>query len=351
MGRSMHESIVSDSRRWRAGGVVLCMLAGGTWLIIGSSTAAKSRKNAEATELLTRADQRFNFHSHGGPSIRIEQQFSVWTRKLGTVQGTDALIWAGVDRWKEILKIQDYLETTIRGHDSQWRLRSQSVPTLEAWKGRDLVDARINSDRPVIAKAGGVREIHAGQKIEKCVSVSTEQGDDKRLCFDPINGDLLSSTSGSLNYETRLEWDDFIDVGGHSIPRHTREYLNGKLIGQSAVTSAAVLASVDSESFVPPDGAEVSPTCEHPMHAVLIHHGDNSIIPAMYSGTQGAVTFYINVDDRGNIVTVGVMESLDPKRDEKAMRIIKHEWKFRPTTCGETPIPSEVEETLTFKSF
>ncbi len=346
----MRELIEIESRRWRAGGVVLCMLAASVWVVIGSSSAAKSEKTAEAIELFAKADQRFNFHSPGGPPIRIEQQFSVWTRKLGTVQGTETLIWAGIDHWKETLKVQDYFETTIRGHASQWRLRSQPIPTLEAWKGGNLVNARIDSDWPVIAKAGGVREVHAGQTIEKCASVSWKQGGDSKLCFDPVNGDLLSSTSGVLNNETRFEWDDFIDVGGHSIPRHTREYLNGKLIGRSAATNATVLVSVDSESFVPPDGAEESPACEHPMPAAFNRHEANSIIPAMYSGIQGAVTFYIKVDGRGNVVTVGVMEPLDPKRDEKAMRIIKNEWKFKPTTCGQTPIPSELEEVFTFKS-
>ena len=350
MGRPMHESISGESTRWLASGILLCLIAA-VWLFIGSSSAAKSDKNSEGEQLLTKADQRFYFRLRGSPPIRIDQTFSVWTRTHGSVQGTDTLIWADVDHWKETLKIQDYVETKVGGHESVWSVRNQPIPTLEAWKARELLRSRDYDARLEVAKVGGIHEIQVGQSIEKCVSVNTKQGGNPNLCFDPINGDLLSSTAKWSDDETKSEWSDFIDLGAHSIPRHTRKYLNGKLIGQSSITNAAVLASVDSENFAPPDGAEEAYSCEHPMPAVPIRARENeSAIAEMYSGTQGTLTIYLKIDDRGNVATVGVMEALDPKRDEKAMRTIKSEWKFKPTTCGETSIPSEIEETFTFKS-
>ena len=348
MGRSMHESISGESTRWRASGILLCLITA-VWLVIGTSSAAKSGKNSEGEQLLTKADQRFNFRQRGGLPVRIDQKFSVWTRKNGSVEGTDTLIWADVDHWKETLKIQNYVETRVGGHEEVWSVRNQPYPTLEAWEARELRIARNYENGREFAKVGGVRETHAGGMIEKCITVRTEQNDESKLCFDPTGGDLLSSTTESANGETRFEWSDFIDLGGHSIPRHTREYLKEKLNGQSVTTDATVLSTVDSENFVPPDGADKSYTCENAMHAVSLHgHEAGSKLAAIYSGLQGTVTFYVKLDDLGNVATVGIMEPLDPKRDEKAVKTIKNEWKFKPSTCGETTIPSELEEVFNF---
>jgi TonB family protein len=348
----MGELMESQSRRWRADGVLLCVFAAGVWLIIGSSSAAKSEKNAESTELFTKADQRLNFDSPGSAPIRVEQKFSIFTLTGGAVQGTDTSTWAGADRWRETLKIQDYSELDIGDHASVWRISNQSFSTFAAFKARGLVRFRTSSSLLRNAKVDSVREIQVGQRTDKCVALRSAQGDHLRVCFDPMNGDLLSSEKSGNGPEATIKREDFINVGGHWIPRHTREYFDGKLIAQTDITDASVLTSVGSKDFIPPDAAQQTEKCEDPAHAAPIRKPEPSYTPeARDRKVQGTLRLVVEINRQGDAAAIGILKPLDSGLDANAMQTIKNEWKFKPATCGEIPVRSYVEVETTFRLY
>jgi TonB family protein len=149
-----------------------------------------------------------------------------------------------------------------------------------------------------------------------------------------------------------MEWSDFFDLGGHSIPRHTRLYRGSSLEGQAEVTEATVLPSVDPGNFSRPDGSEEWAECQNPIVPPLLERPEPAYTPdARTRKVTGTVTLYLRLDRAGKIEVVSVLSPLDPGLDENALEIVKNKWKFKPVTCEGTPIPMELRVEVTFKLF
>jgi len=178
------------------------------------------------------------------------------------------------------------------------------------------------------------------------------QGDQSRFCFDPMNADLLSWERKGKGPVGVIKREDFFNVGGHWIPRHTREYFDGKLVGQADVTDASVLTSVDSKDFTVPDGAEQTEVCVDPAHAVPIRKPEPTYTPeARDRKVQGTLELIMEITRQGDAAAIGILEPLDSGLDANAMQTIKREWTFKPANCGGNPVRSYAEVEFTFRLF
>ncbi len=327
MGRFLRFANRDRSRRWPRTSIISLAMVAALSLFRCSVGIAKSDKNAEAARLFEAARQRVNFRAPGSPPVRIVQNFTIWTRERGMTQGTDTLIWAYADKWQETLRFPDFLQISVGGRGVTWRLINQPAPTREAFDASALVRFEGAMDHLRDVKVAEIRETQAGQTHEKCVSINAKEEPRQTYCFDSNSGDLLSSTRKSGTDEWRIEWSDYINLGGHWLPRHTRNYEDGALVDQSAISEATILSSVAPTTFVPPDGSERLDTCENPVYPVPISKPDPVYTPGARSRkVNGTVTLYVKVDSLGKVVVVSVLDSLDQGLDENAMVTIKSDW-------------------------
>ena len=219
---------------------------------------------------------------------------------------------------------------------------------MAALKAHALLEPLRVSDVLEDGHFGKIRDEQKEQAAEKCVSVTANKWTHSTYCFDSVRGDLLSSTSKFDNQAT--EWQNFIDIGAHRIPRFTRKFQGGKLVAESEITDATILASVEPKLFAPPTGAEQVEGCERPDHPKPIRKPEPAYTPeARIRKVQGTVTLFVRIDPQGNVTDIGDVEPLDAGLDSAAMQTIRNEWKFKPATCGGNPVATEFEVEVTFK--
>jgi TonB family protein len=326
----------------------------GIWLILCPMATAKRDKKMEAAELFEKADQVVNFRSPGSPPFRVVQHLSIWTREKGALEGTYTLIWVDSDRWREELTLPDYHLLRVGGHQTTWRLQSRPLPTLAAIKARSISIMRIGKlSKPVQNQhVERAYEEQRGPSTAKCVSLSLGQWFHSTYCFDSKQGYVLNSKIRTMSNEQTMEWSDYLNLGGHWIPRLTREFLNGKPIAQSEIKDAILLPSVEPALFAPPAGAEQIEDCDDPEPPKPIRKPEPAYTSMARSNrVQGMVTLDVKIDRQGEVEDAAILESLDPGLDSEAVQTIKKKWKFQPASCGGTPIPTDVIVEINFRLF
>jgi len=301
------------------------------------------------TLLFEKADQAVNFRSPGSPPLRLVQEFTIWTLEQGEVHGTYTLVWVDADRWREEFALPDYQEVHVGGHPIIRRLESRPIPPLAAMRARSLVKRMTLSATLQNWHVEKTREEQEGQMTAKCVSLSLGEWTDATYCFDPDQGYPLSSNTKMLSDEKTTAWSDYLNLGGHWIPRVTREFQKGVLIAQNQIKDASLLSSFDPALFSPPAGAEQMEGCGTAEYPKPIRRAEPPYPSAEKANrVEGTVTLFVRIDRQGKAETVGILESLDAGLEQSAMQTVK-EWRYKPASCGGNPIPMEMEVQINFK--
>ena len=157
---------------------------------------------------------------------------------------------------------------------------------------------------------------------------------------ETVNRDRLAS------YTFLLFNSDYRDLRGKIFPWKVRESDGGKLQAEISVEDLA--AAVDPPTFSPGDGFQSRPGCEFPTIPQPIYLPDPEY--PTYLRTQGVQQAKIEaiVDERGNVTDPKILISAG-ELDKYALKALER-WRFKPATCGTTPVPFDFDTEVNFQS-
>ncbi len=313
--------------------------------------SAKMNKDQEAAQWARKANQLMDICSPGSPPFRLTEDVRVRTEERKWVEGTYTLIWVSPDQWKDELTMPDYHELRVGGQHSIWLLRSQPHWTTAAFLARPFANiARITPRAPSYA-VKRIYEENTGQATARCFYGKPIRIVKAEDCFDANHGFFLSSTDSAGSGVRRTEFSEYLSLGDHLIPRQRRDFRNHELIREANVRETSLIQHVDPGMFAPPTGAIQIGGCQSPVPPKPIAIPNPAYAPeARKAKVNGTVALEVQIDARGSIESVTVVEPLTPDLDGTSVETIKNKWRFEPATCSGTPVPFETPVEVDFRA-
>ena len=180
------------------------------------------------------------------------------------------------------------------------------------------------------------------------MEVKSNTGTQKILCFDEARGNLLSVEYSKHDDEyppdiSRVEYSAFHDVGEKRIPFEVRAFSDKLVVATVRVVDMIPVAEENPSLFVVPANSEFWAQCDDMQEAELVKRVQPQYpLVARTNREEGMVMFYAVIEADGTISHLTVIQRLTPTLDLVATDAIR-QWRYKPATCGSTPIRIEAE--------
>ncbi len=269
------------------------------------------------------------------------------------VQGQYTFDWVSASQWKEVIQIGSYERLRIGGAMGYWQKSTLSYqPELIFLfdKLLHLKDALKLAPKETLTKVK--RREKAGVR-QDCTEVKWQPRNARILCFDAANGALLSTdypeNENMLPPEiSRIEYSALTPVAGRLIPYETQAMRGRKIILSVKVLDISKIVMENPERFKIQPGTEFWAACYGGHEAELA----NRIQPpyplsARSSGEQGRVIFYAVIEADGSLSHLTLIHRAPPDLEAASLQAIR-QWRYKPATCGQTPIRVETSIPVEF---
>jgi TonB family protein len=289
----------------------------------------------------------------GAPPFRYVEQIRVWSEDGGIKDEKLVWIWVSPDRWREEISSGDFQEIRIGEPGSKiWRkMSAPSTPYGPIQQGFSLQET-LRTDLPGF-KIGKLRDRKVKGVLLECTQVSDLE-DKIEVCFDGASHLVEQSsehlgTSFGPTLETR--YSNYRPFAGKMVPFTTQTYLAGKITRDREVMELTEEPHPDPSLFLPPAGAEELAGCAAPLPPVGVHLPNPPYPPGPKAQrVQGKVIAWMSIDVSGRVDKARIAVPLQPAFDQSTLNTIHQQWKFRPASCGGTPVPSEMYAEVYFRS-
>lgn len=304
-------------------------------LLAASLPALADDKQQEGEALLVRARQLLEMRAPGNPAFRLAAQFRLADSSVGSVQGTYQEVWVSPQQWRREINAGSYHQIEIGADNMRWAMHPLSGES-----------ARFNEVRPILALAAvdpkrpKIRKIYdetiADARV-RCVEVKLEDNTDAISCLDAASGLPLSYEFRTPGRVQAIWYSDYASFGGHSYPRKTSEFLNGKLDMEFTITDLIAEPSPDPSLFAHTDDWQPLPSCSTKVAAPqAVSSPDTKYEP---KGKSISVILWVIIETDGTVRDPKVARtSGDSKFDAAAMDAVR-QWHFKPAKCNGQPIP------------
>jgi len=166
------------------------------------------------------------------------------------------------------------------------------------------------------------------------------------LCFDENSHNLISVDYPTLENQnppdiSRIEYSAFDNVGEKRIPLEIRALRNRKVVLQVKVLEITHNSEEDSALFAAPPNSLFWMQCDDMQEAEPVGRVQ-PIYPASARSNfeQGRVIFYAVVETDGTLSHSTVIQRATPALESAAADAIR-QWRYKPASCGSTPIRVE----------
>jgi len=204
-------------------------------------------------------------------------------------------------------------------------------------------------EEPERREAGKIRERPVDGVEATCVQFKGPRpGND--ACFDRTTGVLLRASRGHMAtmWVERL-YGDHRPFEGKLYPREIRLLENRRPAIEVNIETLERLDAATAESFAPPEGTVVWPWCEAMSPPEKLSNVEPEYpVSARKRRLSGVVSLYAIVEKDGSVSGAAVVRSADADLDESALQALKR-WRFKPASCGGTPVPVEFEVDTSFE--
>ena len=312
-------------------------------VVRGFSLAADKRQEGEA--VISRASQLSNLESEGSAPFVLRISWTALTLASGPAQGKYVLLWASVDKWREEVTLANFAQVRVGGKDRVWTKRNIDLRPYAVGQISSLVD---NLWKLAPMQDENIVKVFTRSENGfslKCVDLQKENRGKRTLCFSS-SGEIVSSDSTSSG--SVYEYSDFSAFGGRSFPRKLRVTKRGIPLIGAEVDDLAGETSSSAELFLPPAGAVEKQACEHPTQPKLVSKVSPTYpMSARQQHHEGSVIIFAVIETDGSVQNTAVIQTAGTDLDEAALTAVK-QWRYSPTTCGNTPISEETEITVNF---
>jgi len=249
------------------------------------------------------------------------------------------LTWLSADHWREEIRSGNKVFIRIGDGDLVWLNQDRDAIADVQRRFRALViplTLQIRTD----AKVGKIQEKEWNGSQVQCVQVTAGMLGVEQFCFDPASGVLLGYEWN--NHKT--EYSGFQNTSGKMFPRTVRGFEEGKL--QSEITVQELATGLNGMIFTPGKDFESRTGCEFP-HMFQVTYAPDPEYPArLRTSRMQQVQIEALVNETGTVMNMKITKSAG-ELDQYALKALQ-QWRFKPATCGTTPVSYELHTEVNF---
>ncbi|HTU33461.1 MAG TPA: energy transducer TonB [Candidatus Acidoferrum sp.] len=321
------------------------------WLLplIALGGAKKPEISPEA--LIGRARSQEILWQKGTPPTVMRADLQLSDGKGGWVRGEYRFYWMSLSQWREEIRFGDYYRVRTGGEKGYWQtsnLEYQPEVIFDVDKLVSLKKALRIGGQETLSK---VQTRRMGGASEHCAEVRGRSRRDSTLCFDGSGGELLTidypvTEPGNPSEISRVEYSSFKPVETRSIPFEIQGFHGRRPALVITITKIEAMPEHDLGLFQPPPKSEFWASCDEVTDPDLTH----VVFPDAPRPVEFAksVTLYLVVEADGSPSHITVIEGQDPGVEAAAVAAAR-QWRYKPATCGNSPVRKEVETTLTVR--
>ncbi len=313
---------------------------------------AEEKTNPES--LLAQARKLQNVWSDGTPAVKVRTEIKILYPDGKAAPGQYVVTWISPSRWRDELEFSDYKR--VRVHDSKgfWQQSTLAyTPEIIVELDSILDFIRVLKIQPKEA-LGEAKTRDKNGVQQKCAEVKRPVGTERVLCFDEASGGLLSveyprSANQNPLEISRVEFSSLNKLGDKLIPYQVHAFRDRALFVVAEVKEVAPITEDNPGLFAPPTNAEFWPTCDDIQSAVLVRPVQPIYPPGARSNHEaGTVMFYGVIEADGTISHLRVIQGATPSLDSAAADAVR-QWRYKPASCGSTPIRVQYSVRLYFR--
>jgi TonB family protein len=320
------------------------------FLAVAAAPGAPGKhSSSDAEALIKKARELSDIRAEGSPAFRLSAELSFpGVTDVTANQGSYVELWSSPDHWRKEIKGDGYEMVLVRSGDKLYRKASMPYPPWPVFRLVDLF--RLGGEIPSPAR---VSKVHSEHTAHDSAPVSCVAETPKRAllkvttCFGRDDG-LLRSVE---NNSGRMEFESYATLGTKQFPKQLRWSFEGHLVAGAYVDSLDLIPPMPSGEFEPPQGAEVTSSCDEKQPPSPVSEQEPSYTStARDDKIQGGNFSYVVINEQGDVIHAEIIGPLEPSLDAATLEAIKS-WKFRPANCGGRPIAIGTVVRTTFHLF
>ena len=251
------------------------------------------------------------------------------------------LTWQSSDHWREEIRSNNEISLRIGDGPLVWFNDDRPAIGPIQRSFRDLsipVHLQIRPDD----KLSNPKKKKWNDVEAQCVDRSGQMLGEERYCFDFQTGVFLGTEWNTL----RTEYSDFRPVKDKLVPFRVRELTDGKLRSEIQVEELSAIS--DPQVFTPGANFKSRPGCEFPNMFQVTYAPDPEYPSRLRTSRVQQVQVEAVVNETGTVTDMKIIKSAG-ELDQYALQALQ-QWRFRPATCGTTPVPYELHTEINFRS-
>ncbi len=312
-------------------------------LMLVSAVLAAGDSPPQAVQLLQRASQVQNLETPGSQAFRLSISFRASLRGGGQTGGTYLLVWKAPQKWREEIHMPGFNQLTVGGDGRHWTAQNLGIEPDSVRLLKTLAEVFAFTPKP-IEQPKRVRDRSWQGKTLTCIDWQAPQWNSKgESCFDAA-GVLVREDAR----DSRREYSDYTAFGQKMYPRALRIEEEGSRL-EARVEQLAPFADVNDAWFMPPPNSEEWPTCDVGEVPPKATSTPDPGFPGRCTGPSASMTvLQVVVGADGRPSQVLVATSAGDAFDKAAVEAVQT-WRFRPATCGSTPVKSQIRVEVNFR--
>jgi TonB family protein len=296
--------------------------------------------------LISRARMQEEVWIEGTPPMMMRAELQVYDAKGNPVHGDYALYWVSPSRWREVIRFGDYERLRVRDSRGYWQKSGLSYEPELIFRLDKMLHLKDAFKLRTNQTLGKVKNRKENGVAEQCTEVRWPNSADRTMCFDKPSGALVSTEYPAGELQTpldlsRIEYGAFTPVAGKLVPFEIRALNDRKVITSIKVLEISQITKEDPALFNEPANAEFWAQCDDMQDAYVV----NQVMPrypisARPRAASGTVVLYAVIETDGSLSHIAVIQTVTADLDDAAIDGVRH-WRYKPATCGQTPIRVE----------
>jgi TonB family protein len=325
----------------------------GCVLLAGGVCSSGKEDSASAEMLFAQAARLHEVWTAGTLPMVMRADIQVFNGKGSVTPGQYMVHWVSATRWREDLRFSNYERVRVHGEKGYWQRSGLSFQPLIVGQLDAAMDFKTELKVRAKQSLGKAKGRTKDGIQQTCVDVKWKSGTDRTLCFDEANGNLVSveyptGTNRNPPAISRVEYNAFRDVGEKRVPFEIRAFRERAVAFTVKVLEMTPSAEEGASLFAVPANSEFWAHCddmqgaEWEVHVQPVYPAD-----ARRNRESGTEIFYAVIEADGTVSQLTVIQQATPALEAAAADAIR-QWRYKPASCGATPIRVETSIAVDF---
>jgi hypothetical protein len=314
-------------------------------LFLACALPLVAKDSSDAQHLLDTAQNSANLFQDTPSPFEIVVDF---TAQLNVAQqGRLVVKWQSKDHWWSKVSVGGFEQIRIRNGEQEYTLRNIAFTPVRVRELFTLMHITETVDG-FIAMKPKWRNENGNQSA--CLQARRERNriaETHEFCVDGATNDLLSDEWKVQPDERRKEqFFNYFDFEGRRYPRSLQLFKDGSRVISASVMSLRS-AALDPATLTAPKGAVERRICAGITPPVAIKQPSPEFNNSNGFAADDEVSLTVLAD--GSVGDIQLIGRGGKTMDDTTVATLK-KWKFKPAMCGDEPVVSDIEVTVSVRT-